>query len=124
MTSETILVLDDNDMVCRAAVRMLSCRGYNVLSASTGAEALELLAARPVDLLLCDVQLESESGYQIAEEARSRYPKRVLMMSGDSEPARGVCLGKPFSFESLTLGVRLVLDDTFKKITNSPPEGR
>jgi signal transduction histidine kinase/CheY-like chemotaxis protein len=119
--SETILLVDDDDMV-RSYVEMeLKKLGYRVLSARDGSAALKVLrGAGEIDLLLTDIVMPGGMfGNQLAEEAlRLRPGLRVLFTSGYSEdPAvlrnpsdPGVqLLKKPFRRQDLAQAVRAAL---------------
>jgi len=119
---ETILLVEDEAVLRVLAERILLRRGYHVLPAGSGAEALELAAdpALPIDLVLSDVVLPGMGGPEtvgrLAEGGRSF---RVLYMSGYTDDhlgpygvlADGVdLLRKPFDPDSLARRVRQVLD--------------
>lgn len=120
-SGETILVIEDERLVRRAAVRILSHYGYHVLEASDGVEAVERSAelAEAVDLVLCDVIMPGLDGAQTVEALRARRPDlKVLFMTGYTDNAvlhRGVLdphvelLLKPFSEEGLLTRVRQLL---------------
>jgi PAS domain S-box-containing protein len=122
--TETILVVEDEDAVREVARAMLQRRGYSVLVARDGDQAMRVAKAHlgPIDLLLTDVVLPRANGRRVAERLRSERPgTRVLFMSGYTEEAvvhQGVLdagarlLEKPFSEAALTLRVREVLDLT------------
>ena len=120
--SETILVAEDQEEVLRLAAESLSGRGYRVLTASSGAAALELAGsyAGPIDLLLSDVLMPGMNGRELAEQIGLERPATaVLLMSGhDPEMAAGRSasssensfLTKPFTPSDLAAKVRQVLD--------------
>jgi len=119
---ETILLTEDDDMARELAETILSLQGYEVLSAASGQEALELLAQQSseIDLLLTDVIMPDMNGNQLYNQIATRKPAiKVLYMSG--YPAnviapRGVMtdslnfIQKPFMVNSLITKVREVLD--------------
>ena len=120
---ETVLVVEDEVAVRRAAERILSRAGYQVLAAANGGEAL-LLCERhdgTIDLLLTDVVMPQMSGRELAERlAEIRPGLRTLYMSGYTDNAivhHGVLdpgtrfISKPFSVADLTRKVREVLDE-------------
>jgi len=122
--SETIMVVEDEELVRNLAVSILKRKGYEVLSAEDPQECLVLLESRPkpVDLLLTDVVLPGMNGRELFQEVSSRFPtSRVLYMSGYSDDVvthRGVLeegisfIQKPFSVQALAQKVREVLTDS------------
>ena len=87
---ETILVVEDDQLVRALAVSQLISLGYRILQAADGAEALEVLASHPeIDLLFTDVILAGKiNGPALAAEARSRAPTlKVLFTSGYTDNA-------------------------------------
>ncbi|HEY0778234.1 MAG TPA: ATP-binding protein, partial [Gemmatirosa sp.] len=81
----TVLVVDDESAVRGAAARVLARRGYTVLEARDGVEALGLAEryAGPVHLLLSDVRMPGMDGRELARRFRVARPEaRVLLMTG------------------------------------------
>lgn len=121
---ETVLVVEDEEPLRRLTRRILESRGYTVLDAANGQEAIQLLASAParVDLLLTDVVMPGMSGRELVERLLPVYPwLRVLFMSGYTEDMmlqhRVAELGirvveKPFTRDDLALAVRNTLDRT------------
>jgi PAS domain S-box-containing protein len=119
---ETVLLVEDEDMVRGLARRILALHGYAVLEARHGVEGLEVAArhAGPIHLLLTDVVMPQMGGRQLADRLQSLRPAlRVLFMSGYADDAvvrHGVyqaeadLLSKPFSPDVLARKVREVLD--------------
>ncbi len=119
---ETILLVEDEPHVRLLARRILVERGYTVLEASGGTEAIELAAARQgaLDLLLTDVVLPERNGREVADTVLATRPQlRVLFMSGYTADAglhsRVTASGapfidKPFTRTALASVVRAVLD--------------
>ncbi len=119
---ETILLVEDDAVVRRLAVRVLQRPGYRVIEARSPAEALMMCDRHGgrIDLLLTDVVMPQLSGGELARRVQvSRPDVLVLYMSGYSDDeivARGVrsgeahLLNKPFTPEQLLSRVALVLD--------------
>jgi len=84
-TKETILVVDDTDVVLKMAVTVLKADNYRVLQANSGANAIELANnyAGKIDLLLSDVQMPGLSGPRLGDELKKSRPDiHVMFMSG------------------------------------------
>ena len=87
---ETVLVVEDSDLLRQMASETLLRQGYTVLAARDGVEALNLLARdpRPVHLLLTDVIMPKMSGRELASRFRAQFPDvRVLYMTGYASDA-------------------------------------
>lgn len=120
---ETIVVCEDEEAVRTLACRVLERDGYTVLSAESGAKAIEVALEHRGDihLLLTDVILPDQSGRKVAEALQAQFPKlRTLYMSGyaaDIIARHGVLeegvrlLDKPFRLASLLQEVREVLSE-------------
>jgi two-component system cell cycle sensor histidine kinase/response regulator CckA len=128
--SETIMVVEDDDMVREVTCRTLESLGYTVLSASNAVVALEMSRVRPgIDLLLADVVMTGLSGPDLAAQLAVERPSvRVLYMSGNMGDAMvryGVVtkdvdlMRKPFTPEALARRVRQSLDRKLPDV----PEG-
>ncbi len=107
-----ILVVEDEESVRRLVGRILSARGYQVVEAGSGSDALAQLGVIEgrVDLLLTDVRMPGVSGRELALNVQMLYPWiKVLYMSGYAEQSlaedsiRGLdsWIQKPFSSETL-----------------------
>jgi CheY-like chemotaxis protein len=120
--AETILLVEDEDALRALARRVLESRGYEVLEAGSGAQALEIFEKRGSDikLLLTDVIMPKMGGRELAQKIVAQQPKiKVLFMSGYTDDAivrHGMLesgtafVQKPFAPEALAFKVREVLD--------------
>jgi CheY-like chemotaxis protein len=70
MAAARILVVEDNAMNMELAVDLLSLQGYEVLSARTGQEALDISSAERLDLILMDVQLPGMDGLTVTKKLK------------------------------------------------------
>ena len=119
---ETVLLVEDERPMRDVATRLLVRNGYDVISAASGPEALELAAAHagPIHLLLTDVVMPKMLGNEVAERLVAHRPSTsVLFMSGYAQPVLGAkgtlepgvsLIEKPFSEAALLAKVRAVLD--------------
>lgn len=82
----TVLLVEDEDQVKRLMAKVLEMRGYAVLAAASGGQALRLSEFHPgdIDLLLADVELDAQmNGHDLARRLRRERPRmRVLYTSG------------------------------------------
>jgi two-component system, cell cycle sensor histidine kinase and response regulator CckA len=119
--SETVLVVEDNEMAREVACDILERLGYTVLSAAGGKDALNLLSAYvgPVNLLLTDVVMPDMDGKTLfGKISRIRPGIRALFMSGYTQNViahHGVLdegvrfIQKPFTYQALAAKVSEVL---------------
>jgi len=120
--SETILFVEDEQSVRELVREYLSARGYSVLEASDGIQALDIAAAHPgaIQLLITDVVMPRLSGRELASQiAAAGRDLKVLYISGytdDSIFRHGVLQGgmeflqKPFNLRTLAQKIREILD--------------
>jgi signal transduction histidine kinase len=116
--SETILVVEDEQTLRVLICEFLAYKGYKMLEASKGADALELCQGRPgmIELLLTDVVMPDMPGPELADIITKLYPEiRVIYMSGYTDSAvttkeNAMFLQKPFALEELARKVREALN--------------
>lgn len=75
----TILVVDDNLDIAGVLADILEVKGYSVLAANSGAEALLFLREHPVDILLTDVRMPQMNGLELYREAHKNFPNLVTI---------------------------------------------
>jgi CheY-like chemotaxis protein/two-component sensor histidine kinase len=111
----TVLMVEDEATLRAVVERLLTGEGYQVLTAASGEEALELAEADggPIDLLVSDVVLGGMTGPELATALRARRPDvKVLLMSGYAGMPIGPVddfLAKPFSPFELARRIRRIL---------------
>jgi CheY-like chemotaxis protein len=122
--SETILVVEDEEMVRQLACEALRKKGYTVLEAASGEKALRICQQNEatIHLMLTDVVMPGMNGRELATRIASIRPAtKVLYMSGYTEDAvlsEGILdsglafIQKPFTLAVLARKVREVLGDT------------
>ncbi len=119
----TVLLVEDEDAVRSFAARALGTRGYQVLEASTGAEALEVFEAHhgDVDLVVSDVVMPEMDGPTLMKRLRQDNPDlKIIFISGYAEDAfrrnlaeneHFMFLQKPFDLKQLAAAVKSALED-------------
>ena len=120
--SETILVVDDDEVVLDSAAFLLETRGYSIVRADGGREALEAAASHdgPIELLLTDVTMPEMNGWELAKKLTGQRPDtKVVFMSGYAEDVlkAGAAKGEQIEFlqkppggDTLFRCIREVLD--------------
>lgn len=117
----TLLIVDDEPQVRKLLETLLQHEGYQTLSASSGEEALQLVAQQPPDLILLDVMMPGMDGYEVAsqlkgDESTAGIP--IIMLSALSEQSARVSgleagaeefISKPVERVELWLRVRNLL---------------
>jgi CheY-like chemotaxis protein len=119
--TETILVVDDEESLRSVIVDLLEQLGYQILSATSGDEALEVAQGYPgkIDLLLTDVVMHPVPGPALAEKlVLSRPEMKVIFISGYANASLApdgvlkpgtVLVNKPFTMKILSAKLREVL---------------
>lgn len=123
--SEKILVVDDELMLLELARTLLSEMGYQVIVATNGKQALELLQQEPdINMLFSDVVMPGElNGFQLAEKVTHDFPNiKILLTSGHTGKAESHgnsqnhnaaknLISKPYTKNELAERVRMILDE-------------
>jgi CheY-like chemotaxis protein len=76
-TPFSILVVDDNPSMAISLADVLEAKGFIVHAAFSGAEALEILNAHPVDVLLTDVKMPDMNGVALYRQVRKNHPQVI-----------------------------------------------
>jgi two-component system, cell cycle sensor histidine kinase and response regulator CckA len=117
----TVLLVEDEEAVRSFAARALGQRGYHVLEASTGTEALEVFANYDgeVDLVVSDVVMPEMDGPTLMKQLRADHPHlKIIFISGYAEDAfkknlpaneEFMFLQKPFDLKELAAAVKAAL---------------
>ena len=114
------LIVDDEAPLRRVLLHLMESDGFRCVEASNGAEALDLLAEAPFDLILSDLRMPVMSGAELLREVRERYPDTAMVMItavADVEVAVScLALGaadyvvKPYQLEDVRARVSQALD--------------
>lgn len=116
---ESVLVVDDEQLVRDLLVRFLTLRGYKARGAANGTEALQMVRDSSPDLILLDLVMPGLSGLEALRSLReSEFPGGVIIVTGTQneelvEEAWALgpqeVLGKPVDLERLLTAIQLVL---------------
>jgi DNA-binding response OmpR family regulator len=119
MAQRCILVVEDDSAIRRGVVDALTFAGYGTLQSGDGAEAARLATTATIDLILLDLVLPKQGGFEILKSVRTTRPTLpviILTARGDeSDRVNGLRLGaddyvvKPFSIRELLARVEAVL---------------
>ena len=118
MKKPVVLVVDDEPQILRVMRASLPIRGYEVLTASSGKEALDQLSKQVPDLLILDLAMPEMSGLEVCRRVRefSTVPIIILSAKGsESDKVAALDLGaddyvtKPFGMDELLARARAVL---------------
>ncbi|NWC74974.1 EAL domain-containing response regulator [Pseudomonas sp. P7759] len=117
----TLLIVDDEPQVRKLLETLLHHEGYQTVSASSGEEALQVVAQQPPDLILLDIMMPGMDGYEVASQLKSDDVTAgipIIMLSALSDPGARVSglesgaeefLSKPIERIELSLRVRNLL---------------
>jgi two-component system, OmpR family, response regulator MprA len=117
-TAAHVLIVDDDPRILSMMRRILEVDGYNVLTASEGESALEMLRRDRVDLLVLDVMMPGADGFEVCRTVRRESLVPILMLTardGAVDKVTGLDCGaddyvvKPFEAEELLARIRALL---------------
>ena len=115
-----ILVIDDSISIIEAIEMFLSEAGHEIVISTSGQRGIQLLRRQDVDLVITDIYMPDEDGWQVIQDARRVCPQMPVIamsgMTGEYNMLRvAECLGacctlqKPFSNEQLLEAVNAAL---------------
>ena len=121
--TETILLVEDDPTVRTLVSRMLATRGYEIVDAADGEQAIEQFDTRehPIELVISDLMMRGLNGRETIDRIRriepttkalfmSGYTNDAIIQSGDGLPPGTSFIQKPFSGDKLATLVRELLD--------------
>ena len=130
--TRSILVIDDEESICRAFERFFGARGWRVRSVATGAAGLAAYADRRADVVFLDVRLPDRNGLEVLDEL-NRLDERacvvVITAYGDLETVVQAVKGKAFDYVPKPLDLDRVLElaqraARSRAATQAAPAGR
>jgi len=114
-----ILIVDDNESIRNLMKTYLLQDGYQVLTASDGIEALEVMDKEQVDLMIADIMMPNMDGYTLTKDLRdANYNLPILMVTAKEsfeDKKKGFIVGtddymvKPIDFDEMLLRVSALL---------------
>jgi two-component system OmpR family response regulator len=122
-----LVVVDDDPKIVSLMEKFLSAYGFEVLTADCGEAVYKLLDTDPVDLIILDVMLPGEDGFEICKKIRQKYQTPIVMLTAVGEGTErilGLELGaddyltKPFNPHELLARVKAVLRRSLHKQEN------
>ena len=111
----TVLFVEDDSLVRESVAFLLSQKGFHVLAASNGYDALEILAQQHVDVLFTDIVMPGLNGVDLARQAKFLRPNLKIMFatgysSRSAEAMRlGTLLFKPMRAQQIETELRQLL---------------
>jgi two-component system response regulator GlrR len=120
---KTILLADDDPSVREMVGRVLTNEAYLVLSAASGPEALAIAAANPVDLVMLDLNMPMQNGWDTFEKLTSQNPLLPVIII-TARPNQlftavgagvGALLEKPLDFPTLLMTVKALLAESAER---------
>lgn len=121
MRKHLILVVDDEPPIVRLVKAKLQADGYEVMTASNGAEALKAIEQQRPDLIVLDLMMPTMDGFETLRRVRATSQIPVLMLTArtsDADKLRGLNSGaddyltKPFNPDELSARIRAILRRT------------
>ena len=106
--NERILVADDDEMVRNLIRAVLGYRGYSVIEASDGSDAVEKFLHEPVDLLFLDLEMPQLDGWEVLEKIRKKQDIKIPIIL-----CTGTCASDALLSQAKTAGAACVLEKPF-----------
>lgn len=86
MQRPKILLVDDSPNILKALMRLFKGDGYQIFTASSGSEALNVLAKEKIDLIISDYNMPEMSGIELLKTVKIKYPDIIrIMLTGITE---------------------------------------
>ncbi|MFJ7314292.1 HD domain-containing phosphohydrolase [Pseudomonas sp. NPDC098747] len=116
-----VLLVDDEESILNSLRRLLRSQPYDVLLATSGAQALEMLAQQPVDLVMSDARMPNTDGATLLARVHELYPATTrIMLTGYADPEAIIkainegridrYISKPWNDEEMLLTLRQALE--------------
>jgi DNA-binding response OmpR family regulator len=120
-TRKRVLIVDDEPRISKMLRVKLNLSGYDVITTTSGAEAIELVRTHEPDIMLLDLLMPDVTGMDVLDKVRSFSQVPVIVFTGRPEIARFAkrfgandCIAKPFDPDVLVKKIGLVLSSDSK----------
>ena len=132
-SKERILIIDDDEKLCRLIQEYLGAMGYDVESAHTGAEGLKMAMSGDFNAVILDVMLPEMDGFDVLKQLRTKSQVPVLMLTSrgdETDRIVGLEIGaddylpKTFSTRELLARLRAVIRRSHMTITSAEDGGK
>ena len=116
--THTILVVDDEEKILEAVSSFLEAKGWRVITATTGLEALDKFDKNTIEFVVLDLMLPDLSGEEVCKRLRTRSRVPIIMLtakSSEDDMLEGLQMGaddyitKPFSLKELLTRIEVVM---------------
>jgi DNA-binding NtrC family response regulator len=124
MLNQSILLVDDEEIVCRGCQRILEAEGYSMDLALSGKDGLKKALSRPYDVVITDMKMPDISGMEMIRELKHEKPEMpVIMITGYASVSTAVeamktgaddYIPKPFEPDEIISSVKNVLAKAFR----------
>ena len=117
----TVMIIDDELDMCRLVEMMLTKSGFRTLSVASGQEAYDVLEKEQADLILLDVMMPKEDGFQVCRNIRLTSDIPIIFLTArdaNEDKVKGLTIGgddyiiKPFTASELVARIHAVLRRT------------
>ncbi len=128
-----ILIVDDDERICRILVRYLTFAGYRVETVANGEEMFRRMKLQAPDLVILDLQMPGEHGLELTRKLRQDYDVGIIILTGTGDKVDEIVgleggaddyLMKPVEERTLLARVRSVLRRTLSSSVSSIKSGK
>tara|TARA_B100000315_G_C14153910_1_gene396956 strand:+ start:183 stop:554 length:372 start_codon:yes stop_codon:yes gene_type:complete len=104
----TILLVDDDELICQSIGDFLSQRQHTVFTCTNGQDALDYLDQHTIDLIISDIYMPGIDGIELLRQIRARYPTlQVILITGHATVDTAVEALRNRAYDYLRKPIRL-----------------
>lgn len=91
LSPHSILVVDDEEKIRKSLSGLLRDNGYEVVTAGSGPECLQILSLQNIDLVILDIVMPEMNGIEVIEKIKKKYREtEVIMLSGQADKEKAI----------------------------------